>query len=267
MVFLLGSLILLWNRKWKLVVAFSPLLILQASEIIPLYLGGNKAIAVEKTVKITCINVLSSNKDVAAVVAYLKRTNADIIVLLEFTSTWETQLDHRLTDYTYRTLVPRADNFGIAVYSKLPLTTQEERTIGNAALPSILISFKSNERRIQLLATHPLPPMNNQTMDFRNNQLTAIARLAKASKSEFMVIGDLNTSSYSTHFKRFLNASNLVDSRKGFGILATWPTWFSPASTTLDHCLVSKEIIVKERTVGEFVGSDHLPIFIEIGVK
>ena len=266
-VLLIGSLILLWGRKWKLVAFCLPFLMLNAVDIVPLYSGGNKDTSVKNTAKINCINVLSSNKDVDAVVAYLKQTKPDLVVFLEFTSTWEQQLDPHLTSYSNRILIPRTDNFGIAVYSKIPLTSQEERTLGNAELPSILISFKINNRKVQLLATHPLPPMGNQTFDLRNNQLKAIARLAKTSKSEFILMGDLNTSSYSTHFKRLIEDSNLIDSRKGFGVLATWPMWFSPASITLDHCLVSKGIAVKSRKVGEFVGSDHLPIFIEIGMK
>jgi len=266
-ILLIGSLILLWGRKWKPVAFCLPFLILNAVDIVPLYSGGNKDTSVKNTVKINCINVLSSNQDVDAVVAYLNQTKPDIVVFLEFNATWEQRLDPHLTSYSNRILIPRTDNFGIAVYSKIPLTSHKERTIGNAELPSILISFKINNRKVQLLATHPLPPMGKQTFDLRNNQLKAIARLAKASKSEFILMGDLNTSSYSTHFKRLIEDSNLKDSRKGFGILATWPTWFSPASITLDHCLVSKGIVVKSRKVGEFVGSDHLPIFIEIGVK
>ena len=38
------------------------------------------------------------------------------------------------------------------------------------------------------------------------------------------VIGDLNTTSWSYYYKRFVSRMKLYDSRKGFGVHASWPT-------------------------------------------
>ena len=79
-----------------------------------------------------------------------------------------------------------------------------------------------------------------------------------------MVVGDFNNSSFSTYFQK-LTETDLKDSRLGFGLLPTWPANISFLQTTLDHILVSENIQVLDRTVGENIGSDHLPISVEIG--
>ncbi len=35
----------------------------------------------------------------------------------------------------------------------------------------------------------------------------------------------------------------------------------------LDHCLVSDEILVANRRVGPFVGSDHFPVVVDLVLK
>lgn len=35
----------------------------------------------------------------------------------------------------------------------------------------------------------------------------------------------------------------------------------------IDHCLVSNDIIILDRRIGSNVGSDHYPIYIELGLS
>ncbi|MGM1057046.1 MAG: hypothetical protein ACQEWG_14250 [Bacteroidota bacterium] len=80
------------------------------------------------------------------------------------------------------------------------------------------------------------------------------------------MVGDLNTSSYSKHFQKLLENGNFKDSRKGFGIASTWPTDYHILRTTLDHFLLKGEMQVLKRSTEKSIGSDHLPVFLEVGL-
>ena len=105
--------------------------------------------------------------------------------------------------------------------------------------------FKFNHQDVTLLASHPPPPVGTYHFDYRNDQLTKLAERINSTEGELILTGDLNTSSYSTHFKKLVNSTDLIDTRAGFGILPSWPTWFPLANITLDHCLISSGLAVK----------------------
>ncbi len=261
-----GTAIIFFVRR-KLCLIFIPFIIALLIEIVPLYFGGNKNTDLTETTKIVCINLLSSNSQFEDVENYIKQKNPDLIVLQEFNTLWQLMLEPKLSDYQYRLTMPRDDNFGIAVYSKLIVSELEELKIGDAGVPSIHGDIVLDTTKVRLITTHPLPPVDTWYFDHRNTQLSELGTLVSQLDREVIVIGDLNTSSFSTHFKNLISISELIDTRKGFGQLTTWPTWFNLAQTTLDHCLVTKGISVRSREVGVDLGSDHLPIFVELGIK
>ena len=264
--FAFGLLILLLTKR-KVSLYFVPFAILTAIEIIPLYVGGAKNPALSKTFKIVCINLLSSNGEFHSVETFIKTESPDVLVLQEMTELWQIMLEPTLAGYQYKTVIAREDNFGIAFYSRLELTSSQILNLGNSGLPSIEAEFKLGPDSLTILATHPLPPVGREYFDSRNSQLFALSNYATQSTNELVLIGDLNCSSFSNHFKNLTKDSNLIDTRKGFGILSTWPTWFSIMKTTLDHCLISEGLSVKSRGLGGFIGSDHLPIIVELGVE
>jgi endonuclease/exonuclease/phosphatase (EEP) superfamily protein YafD len=264
--FAFGLSILLLTKR-KIALCFLPFAVLTASEIIPLYVGGAKNLALSKTFKIVCINLLSSNGEFDSVETFIKSESPDVLVLQEMTELWQIMLEPTLSGYQYQTVIPRDDNFGIALYSRLELTSSQILNLGNSGLPSVEVEFKLGHDRLTLLATHPLPPVGREYFDSRNSQLFALSNYAIQSKNELILIGDLNCSSFSNHFKILIKDANLIDTRNGFGILSTWPTWFSMMKTTLDHCLISEGLSVKSRSVGGFIGSDHLPIMVELGME
>lgn len=261
-----GTVILAFkNKKHSLI--FLPFILILMMEIAPFYIGGNKNINLTNTTKIICINLLSSNTEFKMVEGYISQNNPDLIILQEFNTRWQSQLEPKLQDYPYRLTIPRDDNFGMALYSKVRVTNLKALAIGDIGVPSIQGEIELGSTTTQLIATHPLPPIGADYFQYRNTQLAALGSYIAGLNSEIILIGDLNTSSYSTHFKKLISTAKLIDTRRGFGELTTWPTWFSPARTTLDHCLISAGLSVKSRKVGNNICSDHLPISVKIGVE
>jgi endonuclease/exonuclease/phosphatase (EEP) superfamily protein YafD len=82
-------------------------------------------------------------------------------------------------------------------------------------------------------------------------------------------IGDLNTSSWSPFFQDLAEKTNLKNVREGFGLLPSWPTFmgFGWLMIPIDHCLVSSNIRVVKAQTGGRIGSDHLPLIVELELK
>ena len=265
-ILLVGTPILYFIRK-KYSYLFMLFIVALLFEVLPLFWGGNKAVELTESAKVVCINLLSSNGQYKEVGNYIRQKDPEIVILQEFNALWKIKLEPNLNDYLYRITIPRGDNFGIAVYSKIKQTQLASLQIGDAGVPSVLGEIKLGKSKIKFIATHPLPPVDNWYFNNRNKQLSELSEIVSSTEEEVFVIGDLNTSSFSIHFKHLLSKGKLIDSRRGFGLLPSWPTWLSIMETTLDHCLVSKGISIKDRGVGPNIGSDHLPIFVELGLK
>jgi endonuclease/exonuclease/phosphatase (EEP) superfamily protein YafD len=98
----------------------------------------------------------------------------------------------------------------------------------------------------------------------RNLEFLDLARMIGAEHDPVVLAGDLNSTGWSPRFTDLLADARLRDSRQGFGVQASWPTQFMLLGIPIDHCLVSPEIQVLDRRVGGPVGSDHLPIVIDV---
>lgn len=248
------------------IVILSFLFIWNATYIVPLYfpdeIQNNNT---GQELKILSINLLSSNTNSTEVLKLIEEKNPDIIVLMEVTPIWAKQLDKVAGAYQFREIESRNDNFGIALFSKIKMRSSIQY-FENSLKPSIKANLIFGDAPLSILATHPVPPIGSEMFNSRNSQLLDIARKRDNYSKNFILIGDLNTSSFSSHFKDLLINANLVDSRNGFGISTTWPADFYPLRTTLDHCLISGELKIIERETGINIGSDHLPIYIKIGI-
>jgi len=236
-------------------------------EVFSIYFGGNKNDNIEKTVKIVCANVLTTNKNYLKANEYITEKNPDILVLLETSQKWIDELKPFTDKYPYKKEIPADNNFGIAIYSKIELQNIETPVYNNQNLASITAFFEFSGEKIKIIATHPKPPLHKFNYEERNNHLNNIA-LSEANRDyELILIGDLNLTSYSVIFKSFCTETKLTDSRKGFGFNHSWHLIPFLTTTTLDHCLVSENIFVKKREVGYNIGSDHKPVYVELGFE
>jgi endonuclease/exonuclease/phosphatase (EEP) superfamily protein YafD len=72
-------------------------------------------------VRIVSLNVLTSNPDHAAVLTFLQQADADILFLMEVDQRWAQALQPLLLTHPHHLIKPRQDNFGLALFSRLPL--------------------------------------------------------------------------------------------------------------------------------------------------
>ncbi|MBT5230285.1 MAG: endonuclease/exonuclease/phosphatase family protein [Methylococcales bacterium] len=207
-------------------------------------------------------NVQSSNNQYQKLIHWLEQEQPDVFVVQEVTDAWITALHPLNNQYPHQVIHPRTDNFGIALYSKYPLSHIQTHYWPPAELPSIEVTIHKQTNSFSLITTHPLPPISKAYHAARNQQIQAAILAANTQSLPTILIGDMNLTPWEPDYTALLTAKKnlLSNTRIGQGILPTWPTFFLPAAIAIDHCFISPEWETSQMVTGPDIGSDHLPI-------
>ncbi len=262
----LTSIVLLLSRRWKPALLAVAVALLNVSYIVPLFYSTKKPPATESTFRVVSANVHSSNRRTDLAVEFIRNTKPDFFLVMEVDERWESALEDLQHDFNYSVIRARSDNFGIALYSRRPITSHRVEHLDDSKVPTIVATIELDGRSLNVVGTHPLPPMGRRRSELRDLHLQAIGNLIKRLPPPVMVLGDLNTSSWSPHFRDLLEKCDLRDSRRGFGVQPTWPVEPWVLRIPIDHALVSEDLAVTQRYVGPDIGSDHLPVVVEFAV-
>ena len=203
-------------------------------------------------------NVRTGNREYGSVLRLVRERDPDFVVLEEVNALWLEQLREMRARYPHALLCPREDNFGVALFSKHPFEKSEVLYLGDAEVPSLKAEIVLEGRRVLLLATHPLPPGSPEYFHLRNGQLAAVAAYVRAENKPTILLGDLNATPWSPHFRRLTRKTGLH--LPAFSLRPTWPTSCLLMGIPIDHCLLSRDFAGLTRTVGPAIGSDHLPV-------
>ncbi len=263
---IVSTALLLAARRWKLALLPAAFAALNLASVLPVYWGGGDHNVHGQTYRLVSANVEASNTRADHVLAMLKRERPDIAILLEFTPRWLDDLHDLDALYPNRVLLPQKDNFGIAVYSRLPLVDWQPLEETDPDLWGVLAHVQADGRTFTLIAVHTAPPMDGEATQLRDRQLRQLAPLAHGLPGPVVLAGDMNTSPWSPHFADLIEDSGLRDSRRGFGIEPTWPNLPWPLRTPIDHCLVTPGVRIIDRRVGPATGSDHRPIVVDFAL-
>ncbi|MBN2544042.1 endonuclease/exonuclease/phosphatase family protein [bacterium] len=267
LILLLMCLTLLFLAKKKLLSIIVVLfIIINLYEIIPLYFTNPASEDFDTKVKILLFNVCVTNNNYEKVADYIMECKPDILALMEKDEKWEEALSNVLNGFEYSITYPIREVHGTALYSHIKLWDPGIKIIGNSSRPSIVTELRFSGNEYTLLFTHAIAPKTPRRFHLRNKHLGNLAEYIKQMPDELIFIGDLNTTSWSYYFRQFQAKTDLEDSRRGFGVQPTWPTWFPPLMIPVDHCLVSPGIKVLDRKTGPYLGSDHKPVIIELGL-
>jgi endonuclease/exonuclease/phosphatase (EEP) superfamily protein YafD len=219
------------------------------------------------TLTVVLSNVRTENTTPERVLEFLRKTPADIVVLEEVDEKWLERLEEWRQSMNNWLQNGQMDNFGIAVYSRLPRRNPVYDPLSVSTTPSISATYLFDGGSVNVLAAHPLPPGRSSTWKSRNRQYDAIQEWIAASEGNGIVVGDMNSAPWSPYFRRLLREGRLNDARRGFGVVPSWPSMAPIMLIPVDCVLVQDKLSVVSFERGPDVGSDHYPIIAKLQWK
>lgn len=248
------------------------------NEIAPFYLTKpGVADANLPRLSVLQLNVYAANTKHQAVADLVTQLKPDIVCLDEVSFEWEKAMTEKLAPagYTNKIARPRADTFGIAIYSRLPLiepqiieSKNNNNQTNHFPVPAIFAKVACGGENVSIIAAHPLPPMDEATFALRNEEFAAInAARDTTVRDPFVLVGDLNCTPWSYYFHKLMLRSKVKNTALGFGLQPTWPTYMLGFRIPIDHVLASEQFIATNYQVLSNCGSDHYPVFVQLALK
>ncbi len=252
------------RRRWLALA----LAVLALTQVFPLmrFSGSNPVLpdpASRERLRILMANVLFENESYDGLLRLIEKEDPDIVALVEYTTSWQTGLASVRLKYPYRREYPaRAD--GLALwFRERPLAIDPPELLVQDRHPVMNARFEFAGRERRLWLVHPTSPLNVRLWESGHAEMDAIARRIARDPGSLIVIGDMNSTEGSAHFRDFLRVTGLRDSRLGFGRQGSWPTDM-PYRIAIDHAFLSDDLAVVDRRLGPDVGSDHFPLILDV---
>lgn len=255
-----AAMVAVWQRQWLLLAValatFSLNAWLLACQAWP---HSPAAGTGEKALQIISLNVLAANPNKERVLAYLTASEADVFYLMEIDADWAAALEPLKRSHPHHQVLPRPDNFGLALFSRLPL--HDLRVFQPAQGPPVVQAKLLHQgRSLVFLGAHPPPPIGARLAALRDNQLAALAEWTAGQDQPVLLAGDLNATPWSQALRPLTAA--------GFTSLhPAWPpTWRAGSifALPIDHAYVTAPLTLRQRRTGPNLGSDHRPLEIEV---
>src|SRR5579872_6581442 len=232
-------------KNYKLAIYPAVFGLLHLGFIAPLYVGGKVHASSVQTVKlrVMSLNVQSSNREHRMLCEYVRRATPDVVLFFEVNDAWDEHLVQLRDEYPYSKTSPEKGTFGLAIYSRVPLWDVKFESLddGNHA---VIAQIGVDSTPLTLIGAHPYPPLSGGMAASRQRQFVRLGELLAAKSGPIVLAGDLNVTSWSPLFTDLVAKTGLRDSRRGFGVMSSWPAEYCPLGITIDHCLVSPDIEV-----------------------
>ena len=212
-------------------------------------------------VRVLFANVLASNTQYDAVAKLIADTHPDVVALVETRDPWFTNIAPALAGYA-RLEHPREDNFALGLYVKGELTA-EVRHVGGT-LPTIFATVTTKGVTMSFVLTHLWPPVSAWAEAQQWQHMAALSHHVRALPAPIVFAGDFNATPWSRIFRRVIGTTGLCDTRAGFGYQGSYPASSAILRIPIDHVLVSCDIGVMDRTIERDIGSDHLPVRVDL---
>lgn len=204
-------------------------------------------------------NVLTENSDHETLRKQIAETGADVVMLVEVNQQWIADLDLANT-HPYAIALPRADNFGLGIFSRWPLA-KRELDLG-LEVPVIAADVSPpGVSPIALFLLHAFPPASSDAHRVNRLYLRRIAGSVHLDTDTSVVAGDFNATPFSSSFEVFSKGAWMHHVFEGGHWYSTWNARFPLFLLPIDHVFYRGALRVEEAKTLPDIGSDHWPIF------
>lgn len=223
----------------------------------------------EKQISILNFNTeYQHNNKIETFIAYCKKMDPDVVVLSESDEKWTRSMEK--LEYPSTMSILRRP--GITVLSKYASRGSQIYYTGTAKHPQVHIQIDKDNQTINIIALHLSAIQSPTEYDLRKKEFALLKDRLEKMPYPTIILGDTNSSNWSSSVKAFLKDADLKDTQAGFMTVPTWPARSGklianvaiPPFVAIDNVFVSKDFDVLERKVGPALGSDHLPVFVKL---
>jgi len=191
----------------------------------------------------------------------------DVVIVIEPDADWLAAIADIKTSYPHAFEHPLNTGYGIALYSKLPLSDINNEARITTGVPSITCTVRlRNGKDIALYAVHPEPPTATHDTLGRDTEIALAGLEARDNPLPAIVTGDLNDVAWSTTTRRFQRLSGLLDPRVGRGFYNTFHAHIPFLRWPLDHLFHDPLFEVLELDRLPDIGSDHFPMWFALAL-
>jgi endonuclease/exonuclease/phosphatase (EEP) superfamily protein YafD len=256
------------TRHWRIAGVAALALALNLWPMHGVYLEPASPAAVDtRPARVVAFNVNVANTGLPGIATYLESLAPDVVVLEEMTTSSADRLGPLLPRLAHRYLAVDEGVRGVWILSRGPLIAPQLLRHGGRMF-GVRADVDLGDRRLRLYAVHLNWPVVPLAAGDRKAQLAALGRELAECRDACAIVGDFNTTPWSSHFRDLLRTSGFRDCAAGRGFLPTWPSGLpAPLRIRIDHCLASRDVSVAGVHAGASVGSDHLATINDLMVR
>ena len=256
------------GRRWYSCLALVIAVLLTAGPVLVAWGPRGQVTAGSPTVRAMSWNLLLNNDDSRRVREVVDEVDPDLLLLLEYDEQWHEALAPLRSRYRHHLCQPRQSAYGIALYSRFPLTQKQLVEWGPRPTPAhqLMCDIQVPEHTLHFIGVHLSSPVNARRWEHRDRQLVLATEALGTPREPTLMMGDFNCVPWSTALRNMLAATGLRDSRLGFGFQGSWPRGLGPLKIPIDQALVTPNVQILNRSVGPGAASDHLPIILDLSI-
>lgn len=278
---LIGATLLACLRAWKSLAIVLLAVIAIGVLVVPVVVPRGVAVAPTTSpaivLKVVGVNTLVGNSpDRAGGRAWLDGLDADVIGVSELSTPWQAAIESTTNAdgsprWPYKLALPEDRNAsGMGIYSRHPIVSATPVYSPKGVFPTIDATIDAPGGPIRVLVAHPPPPVNDFLVYARNTEILWLAERCAAQDVPTIVVGDFNETPFGRPIRAFAKRTGYTSARQLVGHAPTWSMALfgvrlpHAVGVTIDHCFVSHHFAPTKFRTGPNVGSDHLPVEVEL---
>lgn len=217
----------------------------------------------ERDLRIMVFNMYYDNRQLDEIVAEVRRYDPDLIFWMEYANPIRAELEREFQDYPHTVIEPSRRTMGLALYSRVPIEAATVHRAADTRIPIFDVDLDLDGETVTFVGAHPWPP-SPRWGDLHRAQNGDVIEVAEA-RGEFplIVAGDFNTPPASFMMREMARRTETKIVRGRFDLSKTFYL-NRLIRFCLDHIFVSSEWDVVNFEYGERVGSDHVPLVIDL---
>ena len=211
------------------------------------------------------LNVLQDNREYGRTLDLIRRTDPDMVMLLETDQPWVDALKPVTARYPHVREVPLPNRYGLVFMTRLATDDLSVHYLIEDDIPSIFAQLRTpSGQPFGYIGLHPRPPQSGTDTQERDAEIAVGAKTAAKAGLPTLAMGDFNDVAWSDTSQLFKRVGTYLDPRIGRGFYATFPANFPLFRWPLDQIYFTEQFSIDSLTVLDRVGSDHLPILAKI---